>query len=47
MGDQRKNRDYSDYRIIKIGQNTQKSPRDLRRLTVSQTPVEDQQPSPV
>ena len=27
--------DHSDYNIIKIGQNTQKSPGDLRRLAVS------------
>ena len=26
---------------IKIAQNTEKSPRDLRRFAVSQTPVED------
>ena len=32
-------RDHADYSIIKIGQNTEKSPGDLRRLTVSQTPV--------
>ena len=27
-----------DYSIIKIGQNTEKCPRDLRRLAVTQTP---------
>ena len=36
-------RDYPDYRIIKIGQNTPKSPGDLRRLAVIQTPVKDHQ----
>ena len=29
------------YSIIKIGQNTEKSPGDLRRLAVTQTPVKD------
>ena len=28
---------------IKIGQNTEKSPRNLRRFAVTQTSVEDQQ----
>ena len=40
---QRKKRDLLYYSIIKIGQNTVKSPRDLRRLAVSQTPVKDHQ----
>ena len=31
---------YPNYSIVEIGQNTMKSPGDLRRLTVSQTPVE-------
>ena len=31
----RKSGDYSDYSIIKIGQNTEKSPGDLRRLIVT------------
>ena len=30
-----------DYRIIKIGQNTEKSSGDLRRLAVTQTPVQN------
>ena len=29
--------------IIENGQNTEKSPRDFRRLVVTQTPVEDHQ----
>ena len=29
--------DHPDYSIIKIGQNTEKSPEDLRRLAVTQT----------
>ena len=32
-------RDHQDYMIIKIGQNPEKSPGDLRRLTVTQTLV--------
>ena len=34
-------RDHPDYSLIQIGQNTEKSPRDLRRLAVTQTLVED------
>ena len=34
---------YPNYSIIKIGQNTEKSPGDLRRLAVSLTPLEDHQ----
>ena len=30
--------DYPNYRIIKIGQNTEKRLRDLKRLAVTQTP---------
>ena len=33
----------SDYSIIKIGQNIEKSPGDLWRLAVTQTPVKDPQ----
>ena len=35
--------DYSNYGTVEIGQNTEKSPGDLRRLAVTQTPVEDHQ----
>ena len=35
--------DHRDYSIIKIGQNSQKSPGDLRRLAVTQTPVKNHQ----
>ena len=35
--------DHPDYNIIKIGQNTEKSPGDLRTLAVTQTPVENHQ----
>ena len=34
-------RDYQDYSIILIGQNTEKSPGHFKRLADSQTPVED------
>ena len=37
------NKDYPDYNIITIGQNTEKSPGDLRRLAVTKTPVKDHQ----
>ncbi len=30
---------HPNYSIIKIGQNTEKSPGDLRRLAVTQTPI--------
>ena len=33
--------DNPNYCITKIGQNTEKSPEDLRRLAVTQTPVKD------
>ena len=29
--------DYPNYGIVKIGQNTEKSPVDLRRISVTQT----------
>ena len=35
--------DHPNYRIIGNGQNTEKSPGDLRRLAVTQTPVKDHQ----
>ena len=37
-------RDHPNYSIIEISQNTEKSPGDLRRLVVTQTPAKDQQP---
>ena len=33
--------DHPNYIIIEIGQNTERSPGNLRRLTVTQTPVKD------
>ena len=35
--------DHPNYCIIKIGQNTEKSPGDLRRRAVTQTPVKGHQ----
>ena len=32
-------RDHPDYSVFKIGQNTEKSPWDLRRLALTQTPM--------
>ena len=37
------NRDNPNYCIVEIGQNTEKSPGGLRRLTVTQTLVKDHQ----
>ena len=37
--------DYKDYSIIKIGQNIEKIPGDLRRLAVARTLVKDRQPT--
>ena len=42
---QRKIRNHPDYCIIEISQNTAKSPRDLRKLTVTQTPAKDWLPA--
>ena len=39
--------DYTNYSIVEVGQNTAKSPGDLRRLAVNQIPVKDHQPMPV
>ena len=39
VGDRRNTREPPDYNIVKIGQNTEESSWDLRRLSVAQTPV--------
>ena len=39
LENKRTSRDHNDNSIIKIGQNTEKSPGDLRRLAITQTPV--------
>ena len=35
--------DHPNYSIVENGQNTDKSPGDLKRLAVTQTPVKDHQ----
>ena len=42
-GNRRENRDHSYYNIVEIGQNTDRSPEDQRRLAISQTPVKAHQ----
>ena len=41
LGNKRTSRDHPDYSIINIGQYTEKSPGDLRRLDVTQTSVKN------
>ena len=43
VGDQRMNSDHQDCSIVKINQNTEKSPGDLRRLAVTRTSLKDHQ----
>ena len=43
LGNKRKNGDYSDNSIIRINQNTEKSPGDLRRFAVTQTSMRNHQ----
>ena len=43
LGNKRTSGDHSNFSIIEIGQNTKKSPGDLRRLAVTLTPVENHQ----
>ena len=45
LGSWQTSRDHPNYSIIENGQNTEKSPEDLRRLAVTQTPVKDHQMS--
>ena len=44
--DKRTNRDHPDYRIVETGQKSKKSPGELRRLAVTQTPVKDHKLTP-
>ena len=39
FGNKRTNGDHPNYSFIKIGQNAEKSPGDLRRLAATQTPI--------
>ena len=43
VGSWRTSEEHPNYSIIENGQNTKKSPGDVRRLAVTQTPVEDHQ----
>ena len=43
LGNRRTSRDHPGYMIIKIVQNTEKSPGDLMRLAVTQTPIRNHQ----
>ena len=43
LRNQRTIRDHPGYGLIKIGQNAEKNPEDLRRLAVTQTPVKEHQ----
>ena len=43
LGNNGTSEDCPNYSILEIGQNTEKSPGDLRRLAVTQTPVENHQ----
>ena len=45
LGNKRMSGDHPNYSIVEIGQNTKKSPGDLRRLADTQTPVEIHQPT--
>ena len=39
VGNRRTSQDHPNYNIVKIGQKTKKSPGDLRKFAVTQTPV--------
>ena len=43
LGHKRMDRDHPNYCIVEIGQNTKKSPGNLRRLAVIHSPVENYQ----
>ena len=43
LGNKRTRRNHPNYDIIKIHQNTEKSPGDLKRLAITQTPVKNHQ----
>ena len=43
IGNKRTSGDHSNYSLIKIDQNTEKSPGDLRGLAITQTPVRNHQ----
>ena len=43
LGNKRTSGNYSNYSIVKIGHNSEKTPGDMRRFAVSQTPVKSHQ----
>ena len=43
VGNRRKNRDHPNNGMVKIDRNTEKSPGDLKKSVVIQTPVKDHQ----
>ena len=43
IGNKRTSGDYPNYGIAEISQNTKKSPGELKRLVVTQTPVKNHQ----
>ena len=43
LGNKRTSGDHQNYSVVEIGQNTKTSPRVLRRLAVTQVPVENRQ----
>ena len=43
LGNKRASGDHLNYSIVEINQNSKKSPRDMRRLAVNQTPLENYQ----
>ena len=47
LGHKRTSEDHPNYSIVKIGQYTEKSPEDLRRLAITQTPVKNSQVSKI
>ena len=44
-GNKKTSEDHPNYRIIMMGQNTEKSTGDLWKISVTQTPVENHQPA--
>ena len=43
VGNERMSRNHPNHSIVEISQNTEKSPGDLRRLDITQTPVKNHQ----
>ena len=43
FGNKRTSGDHPNYSIVEFGQNTEKSPGNLRRLVVTQIPLKDHQ----